>query len=295
MSANKNIPTYKRQRVLLAVAQKIGEPTYATDFQKIMFLYMMQSGRDDYQFVPYRFGPYSFQLTADIEALRNAGFLADGTHKIKAAPAFSDTVFGVDADIPIPLERGDALMRKTYRAYPYYTINSEIIHRLFHNDPIEMNRLQIEREQIKQNDKVLFTIGYEGRTLESFLNILLKNDVRVLCDVRKNPFSRKYGFSREKLEQVTQGIKIQYAAFPNLGIESEMRKSLDTDDDYNDLFLNYEKTLPDRKKELERLHRVFEAEGRIALMCFEKDPQMCHRHIICDYLCSEYSIRSADL
>lgn len=295
MGANKSIPTYKRQRILLAVAQKIGEPTTATDFQKIMFLNMMESGRNDYQFVPYRYGPYSFQLAADVETLRSSGFLANGTHKISVPQSIPASAYEVDAHISIPSERGDALMRKTYRAYPYYTINSEVIQRLFHNYPSEMKQLYSEREQIKNEEKILFTIGYEGRSLESFLNILLQNNVRVLCDVRKNPYSRKYGFSREKLEDVTHGIKIKYAPFPDLGIESDMRKSLDTEDDYNDLFLNYKSTLSCRKRELQRLYNVYEAEGRIALMCFEKDPQMCHRHIIRDYLCSEYSIRSADL
>lgn len=295
MSSNKSIPTYKRQRLLLSVAQRLVEPAYATDFQKIMFLCMMQTGRNDYEFVPYRFGPYSFQLATDIETLRRSGFLSDETHRIKIDHPISDLAGDFYSGFTIPNERGDDLMRKTYRAYPYYTINSEIIRRLFKNSPTEMNQLLLERERLKQENNVLFTIGYEGRSLESFLNTLLQNDVRVLCDVRKNPYSRKYGFSRDKLEQVTQGTAIKYVAFPELGIESEKRKSLDTADDYKDLFSEYKETLSYRKKELERLYNIYKAEGRVALMCFEKDPQMCHRHIIRDYLCSEYLIWSSDL
>ena len=295
MSNSKSVPTYKRQRLLLAVAEKLPEPATTTDFQKIMFLCMMQTGRTDYEFVPYRFGPYSFQLAADIDTLRRTGFLPDGTHKIKAARNGFDFGSEVDIRISIPNERGDALMRKVYSAYPFYTVNSEILQRLFNHEPTEMERLRAERQHLKQTEKVLFTVGYEGRSLEAFINILLQNDIRVLCDVRKNPLSRKYGFSADKLEQVTQGAKIRYAPFPGLGIDSDKRKSLDSIDDYNNLFADYKQTLSFRAKELERLHRVFEEEGRIALMCFEKDPAMCHRSIIRDYLCSKYDIRSADL
>ncbi|WP_348602891.1 DUF488 family protein [Bartonella tribocorum] len=41
-----------------------------------------------------------------------------------------------------------------------------------------------------------FTIGYEGKSLENYLNCLLENNIKILCDVRKNPISRKYGFSK---------------------------------------------------------------------------------------------------
>ena len=221
------------------------------------------------------------------------GFLIDVAHKIKAAHPDSESDYKID--FSVPSERGDALIRKTYRAYPYYTIRSEILQRLFYNSPEELQQLYREREVLRKKDSILFTIGYEGRTLEAFLNVLLKNDVRVLCDVRKNPFSRKFGFSKEKLEQATQGIKVKYADFSTLGIESDKRKELDTVDDYNILFANYQKTLPSREKELHRLYSIFQEDGRIALMCFEKEPQMCHRHVIRDYLCSTYPIRSVDL
>jgi hypothetical protein len=42
----------------------------------------------------------------------------------------------------------------------------------------------------------LFTIGYQGRTLEDSLNVLLTASVTLLCDVRRNPVSRKPGFSK---------------------------------------------------------------------------------------------------
>jgi len=297
MSTNKDLPTYKRQRLLLAIADKLDEPASATDFQKLMFLFMMQYKRTDYEFVPYHYGPYSFQLAEDVAVLRKNGFLSDVTHRITLSRDL-DLDGEIETDYSIPKERGDALMRRTYSAYPYYTINSEILNRLFGNKQKELQKLLDERERYKQDDEVLFTIGYEGRSLEAFVNTLIENDVRVLCDVRKNTYSRKFGFSREKLEQVMQGMKgipIKYISISALGIESEKRKNLSGIEDYTSLFSDYEKTLPKLTKELDKLYRIIKAESRVALMCFEKDPQMCHRHVIRDYMCSKYTIRSADL
>ena len=40
----------------------------------------------------------------------------------------------------------------------------------------------------------LCTIGYEGRSLESYMNLLLRDGATVLCDVRRNAFSHKRVF-----------------------------------------------------------------------------------------------------
>ena len=196
---------------------------------------------------------------------------------------------------PIAAERGDELIRRTYREYPYYAINSEIISRLFHDDAVMWEKIKCVKEQYKQAEQVLFTIGYEGRSLESFMNVLVQNDVHLLCDVRKNLLSRKFGFTKDRLEQTTKVMGIKYLHIPSLGIESAKRKSLDTQADYLTLFDEYKKTLPYHKSQLESLYKQLCSHVRIALMCFEKEPEMCHRHVIRDYLCHEYPIRSIDL
>ena len=58
----------------------------------------------------------------------------------------------------------------------------------------------IEQQKPHYAHKQLFTIGYEGISLETYINKLIINDVNVLCDVRKNAYSQKYGFSKQTLE-----------------------------------------------------------------------------------------------
>lgn len=287
----KNIlPTYKRQRFLLSFISQLPNETAPTNLQKLVFLYTMSERSDFYEFVPYKFGPYSFQLNEDINILYKNGFLLGKSFGIAASKDYQGEV-----SYSIASERGDELIRKTYREYPYYAINSEILARIFRNDTVMLSRIKEEKERYVQNEQVLFTIGYEGRSLEAFMNTLLQNDVRLLCDVRKNSFSRKFGFSKERLEQTAKVMGIQYLHLPSLGIDSSKRKSLDTQSDYITLFDDYKKTLPNHQPQLDSLYDQLCSRTRIALMCFEKEPEMCHRHVIRDYLCDRYPIRSIDL
>jgi uncharacterized protein (DUF488 family) len=116
-----------------------------------------------------------------------------------------------------------------------------------------------------------------------------------LCDVRKNPLSRKFGFSKNKLKHITQTIGIEYVHFPDLGIESDKRDSLETIEDYKRLFDDYAKTLPSRSLLLEQVYALLRSNVRIALMCYEREPEMCHRHVIRDYIAKTHKITSIDL
>lgn len=59
-------------------------------------------------------------------------------------------------------------------------------------------------------DPIVFTIGYEGIHFEEYINKLIRNQVAVLCDVRCNPLSRKFGFSSKMLSSVLPNLGIEY-------------------------------------------------------------------------------------
>ena len=100
----------------------------------------------------------------------------------------------------------------------------------------------------------MVTIGYEGRSLEVYLNLLLKNSVTLLCDVRRNPLSRKYGFSKRTLSNACESVGIRYEHLPELGIASEKRRELDTQAHYDALFAEYErKSLPQQRAALDKI------------------------------------------
>lgn len=283
-------PTYKRQRFLLSFIQQLNEDIALTNLQKLVFLYCMNEKLDHYDFIPYKYGPYSFQLKEDIDILCKNGFISYRGPYLHSNEQQMEVPY-----IHAASERGDDLIRRTYQEYPYYTVNSIIINRLYPNNAEMKKVLEAERQKYNLDEQILFTIGYEGRSLESFINTLITNGVKKLCDVRRNPISRKFGFSREKLEHVIENTSIDYVHIPALGIDSKKRQSLDTEDAYSDLFREYAQSLPSHNRELEYLYSLLCSDKRIALMCYEKEPSMCHRHVIRDYLCSKYPIRSVDL
>jgi uncharacterized protein (DUF488 family) len=144
-------------------------------------------------------------------------------------------------------------------------------------------------------EKTLLTIGYEGESIDTFVNTLRENDVRILCDIRRNPISRKPGFSKNKLACALDSTGINYMHIPQLGIDSNRRKNLKTTEDYRALLAEYKKELPTHKLYLAELFRLLSTRERVAIMCFEKDTDMCHRSVVANYMIEKYGIESADL
>ena len=74
---------------------------------------------------------------------------------------------------------------------------------------------------------------------------------------------------------------MQYLHIPNLGINSQLRKNLKTEQDYKNLFFLYEKEiLPSKESGLNEIIISLKEKNRIALTCFEAEAKMCHRHCI---------------
>jgi uncharacterized protein (DUF488 family) len=249
----------------------------------------MRGDRAFYEFLPYKYGSYSFQLAEDVDILSRDGYLTVAGTGIKAVGEYvQDNLFDIEA------ERGNNLIRKAYREYPYYTINSEMIDRLYFNTE-EAARFSSEKQKYSQTEQSLFTIGYEGISIEAFINALIQNGVKLLCDVRRNPLSRKFGFSKSKLEHITRMVGIKYIHIPGLGIESDKRSTLETTEDYEALFADYAGTLPNLEPYLDWVYSLLCSNDRIALMCYEKDAAMCHRHVIRDYITDAHEVRSVDI
>ena len=293
-------PVYKRQQFLLTFLKELNEPLSAIDFQKLLFLYLTKNNLPYFDFVPYLYGSYSIQASEDINTLQAMGWLAFTNGKISfagneksASTSFLFEGLGVSIQEQLPKVRGSRLVKLVYEQYPYYAINSRKAAAIM--DSEGMSRINAVKEQLKQTKQMLFTIGYEGISVEHYLNTLIKNDVRVLCDVRNNPLSRKFGFSKSSLQKYLSNIGIEYVHLPELGIKSEKRNNLSSDEDYRNLFVDYESSLSNQKDRLEKLYQLLPTKVRIALTCFEREPSHCHRHIIRDYLKKTYDVETTDL
>ena len=135
------------------------------------------------------------------------------------------------------------------------------------------------------NGSVLFTIGYEGVSLEQYLNKLIINDIKLLCDVRKNASSMKYGFNKSQLQNACEGVGIKYVHIPDLGIESNKRQELHTQSDYDKLFQQYRNdTLTKTSSRQEYIIELLKTNKRVALTCFEANICQCHRKHLAEAL-----------
>jgi len=273
-------PINYRQTTLIRLLSVFGGCVPKLDFQKYLFLYTQEFQKTpDFEFVPYKYGCFSFQSYADRRRLVEISALSDTDvwqlkSHFEAEPDLFDTNKFEEFYRRYSVLKGNELVQHVYRRYPYYAINSEIASNLMSSDELE------NIDAVKPNDTAykFFTIGYEGSSFEGYLNRLIKNNVRTLVDVRRNPLSRKYGFSRKTLSDTVQKLGIEYIHLPELGIASERRQDLNTQQDYDDLFDTYEKIdLKNNKDTLHKLFDIFLDRRRVAITCFEAHVCMCHR------------------
>ncbi|MDP6156982.1 MAG: DUF488 domain-containing protein [Candidatus Thermoplasmatota archaeon] len=136
---------------------------------------------------------------------------------------------------------------------------------------------------IANNERGIVTIGYEGKNIDGVIRELSENKIHVLVDVRNNPFSRKKGFSKSRLTDHLKEAGIEYVHIPELGIESKRKKNLHTDEDYRRLFKEYSDDLQTKENHLDRI-KTMSDENKIVQMCFEKNPDYCHRGVIAERL-----------
>jgi uncharacterized protein YwgA len=299
--SNQNYPKFYRQRFILTLLRQADGCLSKMDFQKLLFLSHKKTGVRYYDFVPYHYGCYSFQAASDLETLHCLGWLELKKNDIKLLHnlPFDKGLKASETEKIIRFMRGyqgygsRKLVRSVYEQYPYYAVKSKMARDVLSKEGFE--RIEKERRHISSQESVLFTIGYEGISFEECVNMLVRNDIRLLCDVRKNALSRKFGFSKGTLSSLLPKLGIKYLHVPELGIVSDKRKQLKTEDDYRRLFDEYRKTISQKETYLQDLVTLLESNKRIVLTCFEKIPTSCHRHCISDYLAAQQGVRVVHL
>lgn len=273
---------FYRRKIILALIQMLGGELEKIRIQKLLFLFSQKKKNPEYEFIPYKFGCYSFSAKADLNTMiKNSNLIENENYFIKNIPDdFVKTLKIEDKKIlneVVQLYGGMSssnLIKHTYINYPYYAINSTIV-----NNVLDQTQLKKVSDFKKEgNETILFTIGYEGISLEKYLNKLVTNDVKLLVDVRKNPLSMKFGFSKSLLKKYCESLNIEYIHIPEVGINSDQRQELNTQADYDALFETYKKTtLKETSIYQENIIELLLKYHRIALTCFEADVCQCHR------------------
>jgi uncharacterized protein (DUF488 family) len=137
-----------------------------------------------------------------------------------------------------------------------------------------------KKSATKKRARVLWTIGYEGRSLESFVSTLLKNRVEILVDVREQARSRKKGFAKSALSSALEAAGIQYVHFPQLGTSSAHRECYRSGEFDLEQYLGiYTLCVGEQQEALDELDALIK-EKRCCLLCVEADHKQCHRSVL---------------
>ena len=192
--------------------------------------FLVSQANNIYDYVPYKYGPFSFQLYDDLKHLEKNNFVKiDGETVEISNDEFPEPDISIRRALNYHIsqygEWNNSQIREfVYNKYPFFTIYSEIEKKM----------------EYKPDEKGIITIGYEGKSVDKFLFELVQNKVNVLIDVRKNAYSMKYGFSKSQISRNVNKLNIEYLHIPNLGIESSKRKN----------FLNMRLSYPIKQRNL---------------------------------------------
>lgn len=266
----------------MALLQSFGGSLEKISLQKLLLIFSRQQEKPIYDFIPYHYGGYSISAHADLAAMARQNLIGKGeiSYQKKDKTDYIKKINFEDRNILQKIifefanKDSTELMKYTYLNFHYYAINSKIASEILSKTEYE----KVESAKPQNTKTTLFTIGYEGISLEEYLNRLIKNDVKVLVDVRSNPVSMKFGFSKNQIKLHCQNLDIEYAHIPEVGIRSEFRQDLKTQLDYDALFKIYKtETLKKTGNYQEKILELLKQKKRIALTCFESDINKCHR------------------
>ena len=127
------------------------------------------------------------------------------------------------------------------------------------------------------------SVGYEGRSVTDLIEVLKAQDVAVLVDVRLTPISRKPGMSKTGLARALNTAGIGYVHYRELGNPKDNRDGYRARDSASlALYQDVLKSSPGRSA-LRHVTELFDG-GAVALLCFERNHNECHRHQVVEEL-----------
>jgi len=143
----------------------------------------------------------------------------------------------------------------------------------------------VTRVRLTPDTTTVFTIGHSTRSLDDFVELLARNGLAQLADVRTVPKSRRHPqFVREALAESLPRAGIAYRHFPGLGGLRKPRPDSANTAWRNASFRGYADYMqtPPFARALDDL--VAWAGQPTAIMCAEAVWWQCHRQLVADAL-----------
>jgi uncharacterized protein (DUF488 family) len=285
-----------RQKILLKLLSDNDGHCTKLELTKLAFL-LSKEGRSEhlktfYEFVPYKFGPYSFGLSHELGSLTKEGLISvsDDDQISLTSKGIKTCKQALEARLARDIEllkdnyaslSQSKLVDTVYAKYPWFTMNSQFA-----------NRRKAKRVVSECQN---YTIGYQSFQVDGLLNRLLECGIKKLIDTRSNPVSRRYGFHKNTLSRLCKLLEIEYEHCPELGVPSSWRQDLETDSEFKALFVRYETEI--LSQSMTRLKKLASDIKRdpTALLCRETCASQCHRTVLARRLSSINGLALRDL
>ena len=290
-----------REKILLLLLERASQPLTRTALVKLVFLLRHETSLKHmpsfYDFLPYRFGPFSYVLYREINRLSQDRYISIANERISIEESRlrrSDesrnflpaaTVAAIDYVLQnFGKMNQQSLIEYVYETHSWYAVNSTL------------NERRLASARLPEHVAVsAYTIGYEGRSIDAFMNYIIQRGIKVLVDIRNRPVSRKYGFSKLRLNEICMKLNINYSHFGELGVPSKYRSQLTDDESYRRLFTYYrESILPLNRDDVEQVGRLMCSTPSV-LVCFERDPTCCHRSALAETVATNTGLKVVHL
>jgi len=139
----------------------------------------------------------------------------------------------------------------------------------------------------------VYTVGHSNIPLPDFLALLRPHEIQVVVDVRSSPYT-KYAkhFNREDLSASLKGHGLRYVFMGDLVGGRPKDPAMYDGEGY--VLYDRLSNSPAFQSGMKRLVKGAK-EYRVALLCGEEDPSVCHRHLLIARVLGEWGLEVSHL
>ena len=138
--------------------------------------------------------------------------------------------------------------------------------------------------KVEVQQKMIYTIGFTGKSAEEFFSLLKRVGIKILIDIRLNNTSQLAGFTKGKdlayfVKEILGG---QYHHLIQLAPTKEMLNKYQRDNNWGIYETEFMALLDMRK--IENNVDMELLKGPSVLLCSEKTAEKCHRRLVAEYV-----------
>lgn len=136
---------------------------------------------------------------------------------------------------------------------------------------------------------VIYTIGYERRTIANYVKSLTDAGVTLVVDVREVAWSNRREYAKTALSTALAASGIKYRHLPSAGNPKSIRRTGHELLDIIDLYRKYVRETQSGIPELIEIIQTARRNGdTVAITCYEREAASCHRSVLADHLTSDF-------